>query len=72
MAALEREQKPAYGCPAHFMHRKSCQFPEPRSKEANAMRRAHLAVVETPAPVASDEEETVDVPTLSDAELLAD
>lgn len=46
-------------------------FIQPGSKEAHEAKRAHLTVVETPAPE-TDEDETVETPTLSDAELLAD
>jgi len=41
------------------------RFVAPGTKEANAMKRAHLSVVPD-----ETEEETVETPTLSDAELL--
>lgn len=56
----------------HILARACEHFVEPGSKEAHELGRAHLVLVSTPLPAATDEEETVEIDPPTDEQLLAD
>lgn len=57
---------------AHWMPGACNNFIASNSKEANALKRAHLSVVETPIPEVIEDDPTAKVGHVTDAQLMAE